>query len=132
MMDRPSSAGLLAEARRLLLEDLLALLPSDRRYDARMIANAMAIAARELEAGDRPLRDALNDLAILYDEPVDLGAAASELERRFMELGRRLATDIRRGLFDNASRDRQAIRSYLRDTTAARLRVSNPKVLTRE
>ena len=31
-----------------MLEDLLPLLPEDRRYEARMIANAMAIAAREL------------------------------------------------------------------------------------
>ena len=35
---------LLAEARRVMLEDLLPLLPADRHYDARMTANAMAIA----------------------------------------------------------------------------------------
>jgi aminoglycoside phosphotransferase (APT) family kinase protein len=39
---------LLAEARRVLLEELLALLPENRHYDARMAANAMAIAGREL------------------------------------------------------------------------------------
>ncbi len=39
---------LLAEARRVMLEDLLPLLPEDRHYEARMTANAMAIAAREL------------------------------------------------------------------------------------
>ncbi len=39
---------LLAEARRLLLEELLAALPADRHYDVRLAANAMAIAGREL------------------------------------------------------------------------------------
>ncbi|HEY2891769.1 MAG TPA: phosphotransferase [Dongiaceae bacterium] len=47
---QPDGAGLLAEARRVLSEDLLAQLPEQRRYEARMIANAMAIAGRELAA----------------------------------------------------------------------------------
>ena len=44
----PRGETLLAEARRVMLEDLLPLLPADRHYEARMSANAMAIAAREL------------------------------------------------------------------------------------
>jgi len=47
---QPDGASLLAEARRLLSEDLLGQLPEPRRYEARMIANAMAIAGRELAA----------------------------------------------------------------------------------
>ncbi|HEX3065857.1 MAG TPA: hypothetical protein VHQ39_10260, partial [Dongiaceae bacterium] len=47
---QPDGAGLLAEARRSLSEDLLGQLPEPRRYEARMIANAMAIAGRELAA----------------------------------------------------------------------------------
>ena len=46
--EQPEGSVLLAEARRLTIEELLPLLPEDRRYEARMIANAMAIAAREL------------------------------------------------------------------------------------
>ncbi len=45
---QPDGTMLLAEARRLLSEELLADLPERRRYEARMIANAMAIAGREL------------------------------------------------------------------------------------
>ena len=48
--DRPEGSALLAEARRLTLEELLPLLPEQRRYEARMVANAMAIAGRELIA----------------------------------------------------------------------------------
>ncbi len=48
--DRPDGAELLTVARATLLEDLLPELPPARRYDALMIANAMAMAQRELEA----------------------------------------------------------------------------------
>jgi aminoglycoside phosphotransferase (APT) family kinase protein len=46
----PAGETLLVEARRVVLEDLLPLLPPDRRYEARMAANAMAISGRELAA----------------------------------------------------------------------------------
>ena len=127
--NRPTGAELLVEARRLLLDNLLVLLPPDRRYDARMIANAMAIAARELETGDEPVRVALRDLAALYDEPVDLGPAMAALQQQLADLDRRLADDIRGGRFDAADPRRAAVRTYLRATALARLRVSNPKAL---
>src|SRR4029077_19208822 len=44
----PGGEILLVEARRVMLEDLLPLLPADRHYEARMTANAIAIAEREL------------------------------------------------------------------------------------
>jgi hypothetical protein len=50
MDDRPDGAELLAVARATLLEDLLPELPQSRRYQALMIANAMAMARRELES----------------------------------------------------------------------------------
>jgi hypothetical protein len=50
MDDRPDGAELLAVARATLLEDLLPELPPAWRYQALMIANAMAMARRELEA----------------------------------------------------------------------------------
>jgi phosphotransferase family enzyme/uncharacterized protein DUF6285 len=48
--EQPEGSILLAEARRVTIEELLPLLPETRRYEARMIANAMAIAERELAA----------------------------------------------------------------------------------
>ena len=42
--DRPDGNLLLDVARRVLLEELLPLLPEDRRLDGLMIANAMGIA----------------------------------------------------------------------------------------
>jgi hypothetical protein len=47
----PGGARLLELARRELLEDLLPQLQGDGRYRARLVANAMRIAARELDGG---------------------------------------------------------------------------------
>jgi aminoglycoside phosphotransferase (APT) family kinase protein len=48
--EQPPASILLAEARRVLLEGLLPALPEERRLEARMIANAMAIGGRESAA----------------------------------------------------------------------------------
>ncbi len=53
MNNRPDGSELLAVARRVLLDDLLPLLPAEKTYDALMVANAMAIAAREFGRPDQ-------------------------------------------------------------------------------
>ncbi len=127
--DRPTGAELLAEARRTLLEELIGLLPAERRYDGLMVANAMAIAARELTAGDAPARAALAGVAALYGETAEAGPDAAEVERALTRFNRRLAADIRAGAFDAAGARRDAIVAHLRAVTLARLRLSNPKAL---
>ncbi len=52
--DRPDGAELLAEARRVLREEILPLLQGQARYKAAMVANAVGIAARELATVARP------------------------------------------------------------------------------
>src|SRR5574337_1195798 len=47
-MNQPDARDLLATARELLLKQLLPALPASLHYEARMIASAMAIAAREM------------------------------------------------------------------------------------
>jgi uncharacterized protein DUF6285 len=54
MKVEPAGAELLRVARASLLESLLPQLPPESHYMARMIANAMAIAARELEQPPAP------------------------------------------------------------------------------
>jgi Domain of unknown function (DUF6285) len=120
MPDRPDVPALLEEARRTLLETLLPLLPPDRRYDGLMVANAMAIAAREAAQGDAILREAASMLAPLFP------AASAEPLR---DLEAALAREIRAGLCDAPEPRREAIRNYLRWSVAARLRLSNPKAL---
>jgi Domain of unknown function (DUF6285) len=125
MLDRPTGAELLAEARRTLLELLLPLLPPDRRYDGLMVANAMAIAARELAGGAESLRTAMDALAPLAGT-VPGDASAEQL--RWLE--GQLARDIRAGLYDAQGSSRDLARRYLWEVTTARLRLSNPKGLS--
>ncbi len=65
MRDRPGGAELLAEARRLLREELAPTLAGGQRFQALMIANALGMAERELRAGDAPLREQQAALAAL-------------------------------------------------------------------
>jgi hypothetical protein len=126
MLDRPTGADLLAEARRTLLEALLPLLPSDRRYEALMVANAMAIAARELTSGAEVLQTAVEALASLG---IQADGADPALAEQLQRLERRLAGDIRAGAYDAPGSRRDSVRQYLREVTTARLRLSNPKAL---
>ena len=50
MGDLPEAPALLALARDVLVNDLLPLLPAERRLDARLVANCMVIAEREAAA----------------------------------------------------------------------------------
>ena len=62
MQNRPDGVELLDIARRTLLDSLLPALPKDKHYDALMIANAMAMASREL--GARQAQSVPGDAAI--------------------------------------------------------------------
>ena len=91
MKVEPAGAELLRVARAEVLEKLLPKLPEAERYAARMVANAMAIAARELARGPSSTLDT-----------------------------RRLARAIRAGEHDEPGQS-TLLRETLRDLTRARL-----------
>ena len=126
MSDIPDVTELLAIARSTLLEKLLPSVPEDLRYDALMIANAMAIAAREHAAGDTAMQAEVVRLAALLKEQCKPRAGA-ELRSARIELNRRLAAQIRAGRFDD--QDRAAVLDHLARTAAEELAVSNPRAL---
>ncbi len=129
MQDRPSAAELLRIARQTLADDLLPLLPEERKLDARIIANVIAIAAREAAFGDAPLRAELARLAAIYgDAPPPDEPLAATVER----LSRRLAADIRRGAFDADATKLAEARAHLLETTLQKLRTNNPRYLEAE
>lgn len=128
MQDRPKGAELLAIARRTLIEKLMDLLPEERRGDASRIAEAMAIAAREIEAGERPLRAELERLAALYGEAPAEAGDREALEGEVTRLNRRLAADIRAGKFDPPDR-RRAARAHLLASARDKLAESKPEHL---
>lgn len=125
MQDRPSGAELLWQARRVLLQDLLNELPEHKRYDGLMVAAAMAIAAREQEAGETPLRRQHAELVRLLDDPAKTPAESSALRDDLHRLCGRLAEAIRSGRAD----ENPEIHAKLCDMAADQLRSSNPKAL---
>ena len=66
--DLPSGLGLAELGRRLLIEELLPLLPPERHREAHLIATAIGIATREAAVGDRPFRDILGWLTEFYEQ----------------------------------------------------------------
>lgn len=121
--DLPDAETLLKLAADVLVNDLLPLLPSERRLDARMAANCIAIAAREA-ALPTAAADALeDDLAALYGrDAVASAAAPSALLKRF-------ARDLRNGGFENSPERAARARAILWRSAVARLRLANPRFL---
>lgn len=121
MRDRPTGAELLDTARRVLREELLPLLPAEQRHTALMVANALAIAARQLRAGDAPEQEERAALGRLlgYAEPLP---GLDELNR---ELGRLL----RAGGADPGTPLYQAVREHLHTVARQRVAESNPRYL---
>jgi len=130
MRDHPTGDELLATARKLLRETLLPALPPERRHDALMIANAMAIAARQLERGDDPERRELAALATLLGD--GYAASADEglgLRAALVAANRELARRLREGAGDPGQAQRLALFAHLRSVARQRVAESNPKYL---
>jgi hypothetical protein len=107
LAEEPRAPDLLATAREVLLNDLLPALPPDKAFAARMVANAMAIAARA--AAQDPWEAAA--LARMGGDP------------------RAFAAAVRAGRFDPGTADHAEAAALLDDLTRARCAVSAPRAL---
>jgi hypothetical protein len=105
MPDNTTGERLLETARAVLRDQLLPALPPQQRHAALMVANAMAIAARELDRRTDPAADEAR--------------AAGD---------RALCASIRAGHVDAGAAARQVHARLLADTRAT-VQVSNPKFL---
>ena len=124
MRSSPEGAELLRVARETLLKELLPQLPADSHYPALMVANAMAIASREL-MGSTSHRDAERALfreLYGFDGQTETGDPADGPDG----LAGRLANDLRLGHFDDRTR---RVGELLLREVRERLRISNPKYL---
>lgn len=128
MRERPTGEELLIIARKVLREELLPLLPEERRYDGLMVANAMAIAARQIAIGDAPERQEWHDLANLLGETVQEDGATA-VRGSLGDLYRRLGARIRGGEVDPGTPSHDAVHAFLLDVTIQRLRESAPNSL---
>ncbi len=126
MNDRPDARELLEIARDAFAAEVLPAVPEAQRYTALMIANALAIAQRELAVGDAPLHAEYRRLSELLSE--NAGTVHGQALHAAVEgYNRRLAAEIRAGRFDREGR--AALLEHLRRTTEEKLAVSNPKAL---
>ena len=119
MNNRPHGNELLTVARRVLLDELLPLLPADKTYDVLMIANAMAIAARELQPHGEHDEQSSQAIAQFYEQ-ASMAPAADATEQG-------LAAQIRVRAI--ASDQREQLHELLLSLTRAKLALSNPKYL---
>ena len=128
MRDLPGGAALLGLARSILVDDLLPLLPEERRLDARLVAAAMAIAEREATSGDAPVAAIDAELAAFYrDSPHPNPPPLAREGEKDGQL-RCFARDLRVGAFESTPQDRAA-RDILWQLTLAKLREGNPRFL---
>jgi hypothetical protein len=129
MHDLPTGPQLLALARAVLLEELMPLLPEERRFDALLVGNCMAIAAREAAAAAAPAPAIDGAVCSLYGAAAPQTAARGETDTGEPDLWRRFAKDLRVGAFaDSPDREAQA-RVVLWRLTIAKLRLANPRFL---
>ena len=120
MRDLPTGPTLLALARDVLLYELMPLLPPEAHLEARLVANSMAIAEREVVAGEGQAPEILCELEKLYDE--------SSSGRR--QLLARFARDLRGGAFEGSEPREHQARHILSRLTIAKLRSANPRFLS--
>lgn len=125
MRDRPSGAELLFEARRVLREEIAPELEGEARYKVLMAANAVAMAMRELEHGEAPLRQEYESFATLYGETRRVMEDTHDLEEQLLRLNRLFAQEIRSGRRDGEGHSHQ----LLMEQAISRVRDSNPDAL---
>jgi hypothetical protein len=117
MRELPLGPDLLTTAREVLLNELLPQLPETHGLAARMVANAIGIAAREAAQDPSWQQEALARMRSLT------GDAADPL--------RGFAAAIRVGAFDPGTPHHADAVELLRDITRARCTVSAPRALAK-
>lgn len=115
-----ATADLLKVARSVLRGTVMPQLSAEARYEAAMVANAMAIAVRELELGAKTRAAEARLLAGFYAAP----------DATLPELRARLCRDLRAG--DLGEEREPELRALLHELVRARLAISNPDYLSRQ
>lgn len=126
MLDRPDRADLLKAAETALREDVLPALDGAARYQALMVASAIAMARREVEAGHEPARIVLDAFAEFYGQD-NVHRAGGDSGERVQALLGDLAREIRDGEYDDALLG--PVHAVLRALVVERLKHSNPRFL---
>lgn len=125
MRTGPDAFALLDIAAATLRSDILPHVAPEARYAVLMVANALAIAERELRGLDASGHAMLAALAPLYGEDADNTLAGEDLFKRVDALQHRLCIEIAAGDFDRDGQD--TLMESLEAIVKARLAITNPK-----
>lgn len=127
MHDRPTVDELLRAVEMLLDEQLVPTLEGSGKYNARVAANVIRIARRELQHEETQLDAEWRGLDMLL-EPVARPATLATTKQQLIERNRELSERIREGDADSG-RFRELTFAHVRDTVHAKMEVSNPEWL---
>ena len=132
MQDRPEAREMVEAVAGFLQGEVVPALADPRlRFRARVAANMLAVVARELGAGEAPLRQEWRRLVALLDE----SAAAppcegDELRDSVRALTRSLCARIRAAEADEGPWH-DAVLAHAEQTVIEKLRIANPRYLER-
>jgi hypothetical protein len=122
--DRPGAPELLEAVAEYLFAELRSEVPAEQRFRVLVAANVCAVVARELRAGDEPLRQDLAMFAeLLGAEAPDEGLEGDELAEAVRASERRLAERLRAGDLDDRLEE---LSDRLRDHVRRKLEVARP------
>ena len=125
MRDNPQADDLLQIAETTFRQEILPLLPTDKKYTALMIANAMRIAARQFGCIESNTAVEIAALSELLGGPtVDEGPGA------LLNLNKQFAEAIRSGAFASGKDAHDKAREHLFTSVQNRLAEVNPKVIS--
>ena len=127
MQDRPTLTELLDAVRGFLEKDVVPALDGTAKFHARVAANVLAIAARELALEPGQLADEWARLDALLG-PAPRPAEAAAQRAALQERNEALCARIRAGEAD-AEPFRAAVRAHVEATVREKLAVANPKLL---
>src|SRR3954451_17686568 len=99
--DRPDAAELLEAVAEFLFADVREWAPREKRFQVLVAANLCAVVARELRAGDEPLREDLALFSELLGEQGPQPAEGAELEQQVRVAQEELAKRLRAGELDD-------------------------------
>lgn len=116
MLDHPRGPALLDAVARLLRETLIPQLPPGAVFQARVAANAVDLAAREMRQASDAEAQARGRLQSLLDQDLDVNGDLATLEAE-------LAARLRRG---DINTDHVGLQNHLWATTLAKLAIDQP------
>jgi len=128
MYEAPGRKALVETALDAFQQEILPELAGDRKYLGLMIASALSIAVRELEADEdaTPVSRVLDAFATLYGED-NVARSGADPQSRLEALNRDLARELREGQYDKDLSG--PVHRVLTVIAEEKLKLSNPKFL---